>query len=112
MPVLFRKNQWGGFLARAYRMNPSETGAEALVAITLNRHIPLALRLMRLADVRALPGREKAVCLKLAEGRSVLEIANELGMTINTATGHVSSLYERFGVKSRDRLMVGLMTAH
>ncbi|MDB5525632.1 MAG: helix-turn-helix transcriptional regulator [Rhizobium sp.] len=111
-PALYRRNQWGGFSARAYRLDATEASQANLVGINLTRHIPLALRLMRLASVRELPRREKEVCLKLAEGRTVPEIAAALSMSNNTTVGHVSSLYQRFDVNSREKLMVSLLTAH
>lgn len=111
-PSLYRRNQWGGFSARAYRLDAAEIGQEGMVGVTLTRHIPLPLRLMRLACVRELPGREKQVCLKLAEGLSVAEIAANLAMSSHTVIGHVTSLYQRFDVNSREKLMIGLLTSH
>ena len=111
-PSLYRRNQWGGFSARAYRLDACDAAQEGLIGVTLTRHIPLALRLMRLAAVRELPRREKEVCLKLAEGRTVPEIAASLAMSAHTALGHVTSLYQRFDVNSREKLMVSLLTAH
>jgi DNA-binding CsgD family transcriptional regulator len=111
-PALFRRNQWGGFSARAYQMNAGEMGQAGLVGVMLTRHIPLPLRLMRLAGVHELPRREKQVCLKLAEGKAVPDIADELGMGIHTTNGHVASLYQRFDVSNREQLIVSLLTAH
>jgi DNA-binding CsgD family transcriptional regulator len=111
-PALYRRNQWGGFSARAYRMDAAEAGRFGLVGVTLTRHIPLPLRLMRLPVVRDLPRREKQVCLKLAEGASVPDIASGLAMSNHTANGHVASLYQRFAVSSREQLMLHLLTAH
>lgn len=111
-PSLYRRNQWGGFSARAHRLDGSDSSRAALVGVTLTRHIPLPLRLMRHPSVRELPRREKEVCLKLAEGTSVSEIAVSLSMSVHTVIGHVSSLYQRFDVNSRDRLMISLLAAH
>jgi len=110
-PSLYKRTRWGGFSARAYRMSPSAAEGESLSCVTLTRHVPLALRLMRLEPVRALPKREKEVCLLLANGRSMPDIALRLAMSINTVTGHVTSLYNRFAVNSRDQLLVQLLTA-
>lgn len=110
-PDLYRQNKWGGFSARAYRMNGHETGRDGLVGIVLTRHLPLGSRLLRLNDVRQLPSREKQVCLLLAQGYSIPEIAQRLAISPHTATGHVSSLYHRFDVNSREKLMTALLTA-
>jgi DNA-binding CsgD family transcriptional regulator len=111
-PALYRRNQWGGFSARAYRLDAADAARQGLVGVTLTRHIPLPLRLMRLSAVRELPRREKEVCLKLAEGGTMAEIAASLSMSTNTAIGHVTSLYQRFDVNSREKLMVSLLTLH
>ncbi|MDO6963749.1 helix-turn-helix transcriptional regulator [Rhizobium alvei] len=111
-PALYRRNQWGGFSARAYSLSAAETGQTETVGITLTRHIPLALRLMRHPAVHELPRREKDVCLKLAEGISVPEIAASLSMSTHTVLGHVTSLYQRFEVNSREKLMISLLSSH
>jgi len=109
--ALYRQTRWGGFSARAYRMNASEPGGTSLVSVNLTRYVPLAVRLMRLEAVRTLPKREKEVCLLLAHGCSAPDIAVRLTMSVHTVIGHVASLYDRFEVSSRDQLVVSLLLA-
>lgn len=109
-PALYMHNRWGGFSARAYRMQASG-GGDAMMSISITRHIPLALRLLRLASVSALPRREKEVCLLMADGLGVPDISERLSLSQHTVIGHVSSLYQRFEVNSREKLIVALLTA-
>ena len=64
-PGLYRQTKWGGFSARAYRLTPAEEGGDSLACVTLTRHVPLPLRLMRLQPVKALPRRDQLMVLLL-----------------------------------------------
>jgi DNA-binding CsgD family transcriptional regulator len=111
-PALYRQNKWGGFSARGYRLFPLDGMREDLVQVALTQHVPLSLRLMQLPAVRDLPRREKEVCILLAEGRTVPEIADRLDVSVPTISGHVTSIYLRFGVNSREKLILALLTGY
>lgn len=62
-------------------------------------------------DVRALQrdpredltGREKTMLAALARGRTNIELARELGISINTVKFHLRNLYEKLGLRNRSQ---------
>lgn len=50
--------------------------------------------------------RELEVLILLVQGKSNIEIANELCVSVHTAKAHVSSIIEKFGVKDRVQVVV------
>ncbi|SRR6266540_1650163 len=52
-------------------------------------------------DVDRLSDRERAVLVALAEGQQYKEIADHLGISINTVRNHVKRVYEKLHVKTR-----------
>jgi DNA-binding CsgD family transcriptional regulator len=65
--------------------------------------------LLESETVIALPAREKAICLLLAQGLETKEIAGRLGLTINTTISYIRSLYQRLGIASRHELLARLL---
>jgi DNA-binding CsgD family transcriptional regulator len=51
-------------------------------------------------SVISLTGRETDVLLLLARGRTYLQVADELGVSLNTVASHVKNLYRKLGVRS------------
>jgi two-component system nitrate/nitrite response regulator NarL len=56
----------------------------------------------------ALGHREQQVITLLCDGLSNREIANKLGVTEGTIKGHLHTIYEKLGVRSRIELMIAL----
>ena len=48
-----------------------------------------------------LTAREKAMLVALARGRTNIELARDLGISINTVKFHLRNLYEKLGLKNR-----------
>jgi len=57
-------------------------------------------------DYRSLTGREQEVFLKLAEGKTVDEIARSLGRSPKTVENHRSAIYQKLGLGDRYELLV------
>lgn len=55
----------------------------------------------QLEALRRLTPRERAVLMRLGQGRSPAQIADELGVTRNTMRKHLQNLYAKLGVHSR-----------
>ena len=49
--------------------------------------------------VRLTP-REAEVLLMLARGRTYVQVADELGVSLNTVASHIKNLYRKLGVRS------------
>jgi DNA-binding NarL/FixJ family response regulator len=56
-----------------------------------------------------LSAREKQVVTLVCNGFSNREIAEKLGVTEGTVKGHLHSIYEQLGVRSRIELMIALV---
>jgi DNA-binding CsgD family transcriptional regulator len=54
---------------------------------------------------RALTGREAQVLEQLSRGRSNLEIANALHISVNTVIRHVARIFRKLGVPKRQQLL-------
>lgn len=59
----------------------------------------------RLAERFGLTPREAQVCAQLARGHTVRGIAEELGITENTAWTHVRNTYAKCGVRTKQELI-------
>lgn len=59
-------------------------------------------------DIYNLTEREKAVLDKLLKGMTNKEIAEELFITENTVKKHISSIYNKAGVKNRHELLCSI----
>lgn len=55
-----------------------------------------------------LSGRQREVARRLAAGRSIPEVARELGISTETVRGHRDEIYLRLGVRSRVELSAAL----
>ena len=80
-------------------------GAEqtSQVGITIERRVPLALALLRRVEDLPLTAREKHLCLLLARGLSVPDLAAAMGLTASTVISHQRSIHAKLGVHSRVR---------
>ncbi|NTV95928.1 MAG: helix-turn-helix transcriptional regulator [Thiobacillus sp.] len=108
-PALHLRNPWGEFSLRGYRLQSVGDGMPALLGIQVARHVPLPLKLLGLASVQALPEREKAICVLLAQQHTTASMARALDRSPHTVISQVRSLYARFGVSSRSALFDTLL---
>lgn len=78
---------------------PSESPASAPAAEALEA------RVARLATTHQLTPREQDVVLLLARGRTAARVADELGISLNTARGYIQESYAKLGVHSKQELI-------
>lgn len=109
-PVLRLRNPWGEFVLRAYWLGPTD-GAEQTrqIGITIERRVPRMLALRRRVEDFPLTGREKQLCLLLAQDRSRRDLADAMGVSTGTVITHQSSVYSKLGVHSRAELLTALL---
>lgn len=107
VPALTRVTVRGRYVMRVWRMSasPDARPGPELYSVSVRRYIPLSLRLMESDTVMALPAREKAICLLLAQGLESKEIAVRLGLRLNTVISYIRSLYGRLGITGRRELV-------
>lgn len=109
VPVRYFNNQSGVFRLRAYWLDAAAQDNDGGIAIQIQRQLPLTLKLLQTAKVRALPHREQQACLMLAQGHTSTEIARRMTISPNGAVYHIRSLYNRIGISRRDELVKTLL---
>ena len=109
IPVLAVRNSSGRYSLRAYRLHDSAGAHSGLIGVQIARQVPLSVRLLESPAVRALPPREKQVCLLLIEGLATEHIAAKMGISTHGVVQHIRSLYNRLGIHRREELFPALI---
>ncbi|HUN92341.1 MAG TPA: LuxR C-terminal-related transcriptional regulator [Burkholderiaceae bacterium] len=105
-PALRVDNAWGRFRLNAYALGESDVG----VLIQRQEHL-----LVRLVDaMRSLPlsAQQREVALHLAQGRTNGEIAERLGVALNTSTYHVKQLFQKLDAHDRTDAIARILGGH
>lgn len=90
---------WGGFVFRPHLLS-GPTGLQ-VVALRVTRMTAEPLQLMLGAASLPLSPKQREVALLVARGHSNPEIAQQLGMALNTASYHVKQVFMRLDVHDR-----------
>jgi len=100
---------WGNFAFRRHAM-ASQHGAQA-VALLVSRLAAEPLRLTEGAAVLGLSPQQREVAVLMARGHSNTAIAQQLGITGNTASYHVKQVFARLNVHERSAVAKALCDA-
>jgi DNA-binding NarL/FixJ family response regulator len=92
---------WGRFVIRAFRMTDQKGRRADQIGLLIRREEPRSLSLVRGTGMAALSPQQREVALLIAAGRSNREIAEDLGLSFNTASSHVKQVYARLEVNDR-----------
>jgi len=106
---IVRHTAWGRFTVRAFRLDDEHGRRAQQVALLIRREEPKALSLVRGTGNSELSPQQREVALLLAQGRTNPQIAQELGLTLNTASYHVKQVYARLEVNDRDAVASRLL---
>jgi DNA-binding CsgD family transcriptional regulator len=98
---LLHATAWGRFVIRAFRLIDLKGRRAEQVALLIRREEPRALSLVRGTGVAALTPQQREVALLIVAGKSNREIADDLGLSFNTASSHVKQVYARLEVNER-----------
>ena len=79
------------------------------MGLLIRREEPRSLSLVRGTGMAALSPQQREVALLIAAGRSNREIAQDLGLSFNTASSHVKQVYARLGVNERSAVAQKLL---
>jgi DNA-binding CsgD family transcriptional regulator len=97
--------QWGRFHVTAYSLGEvgaAQAGVPATqIGIHVRRKEPLMVRFVEAMAQFDLSPQQREVALLIAQGRSNSEIADELGVSGNTAAYHVKQLFTRLDAHDR-----------
>ena len=109
-PVWRHSNPWGGFTFRAYWLKESDCPETALIGITIERQVPLPLKLSRRFAELSLTPKQTQIAMLLIAGQTYNDIAERLHISTHTVIDHVRKLQEKLDVSSRSELVAALMT--
>jgi DNA-binding CsgD family transcriptional regulator len=103
-PAASLKSPWGLFLLRAYWLESLQAEEHGLVGVTIERHEPLSLHLLRNMRASGLTERQRELCLLLFEGLSIPAAAERLRVSQHTIVDHLKKSYLKLDVHNRDEL--------
>ena len=103
-PSASLKSAWGLFLLRAYWLESIEAQENGLVGVTIERHEPLSLHLLRNMRASGLTERQRELCLLLFEGLSIPAVSKRLRVSQHTIVDHLKKIYLKLDVHNRDEL--------
>jgi DNA-binding NarL/FixJ family response regulator len=106
---LVRQNAWGRFTIRPFLLQDVRGRRGDQLALLLRREEPRSLSLVRGTGNSDLAPQQREVALLLAQGKTNPEIAQALGLTLNTASYHVKQVYLRLQVNDRDAVQGELL---
>jgi DNA-binding CsgD family transcriptional regulator len=98
-------NEWGAFRLRAY---PISEGFGVLI----ERYEHLLVRLVDAMRGLRLSAQQREVALLLARGLTNVQIARELGVSLNTASYHVKQLFTKLDAHDRDEVIARVLGGH
>jgi len=107
--LVVRDTAWGRFKVSAFPLNDERGRRASQIALLIRREEPKALSLVRGTGNSALSPQQREVALLLAQGRTNPEIAEQLGLSPNTASYHVKQVYAKLDVNDRDAVAQRLL---
>jgi DNA-binding CsgD family transcriptional regulator len=100
---------WGRFVIRAFRLTDPRARRADQVGLLIRREEPRLLSIVRGTGMAALSPQQREVALLIVAGKSNREIADELGLSFNTASSHVKLIYARLEVNDRNAVAQKLL---
>lgn len=105
-PVVLRDAPRIEALLMPMEPDPGEAmAAPAMLALLTLAPLPRREGAQRLAQVFDLPGREAELAMALADGQSIAEAAQAMGLTLETARNYSKRLYAKLGVRGQAELV-------
>jgi DNA-binding CsgD family transcriptional regulator len=94
------QTMWGRFRFRSHHLN-DRNGSNPVSALLVSRYAPESVRIAEGAAAMGLSPQQREVALLIASGFRNLEIAEHLGVSINTANYHVKTVFSKLKVTER-----------
>ncbi|WP_246475399.1 helix-turn-helix transcriptional regulator [Diaphorobacter ruginosibacter] len=109
LPAMRLHTAHGWFSLRAILMNaahaPLPGQPEHAVALHITHRVARGVRLLSTLQTLALPQRQHELAWWLARGLSESQVAQRMGISLNTAVYHRRQLYNRLDVTGREELL-------
>jgi DNA-binding CsgD family transcriptional regulator len=103
-PTITLDSKWGRFVLRGYQLRDGR-GREARIGLRLQRQMPMILRFVDAMGRQSLSPQQREIALQIALGRSNVEMARRLGVSLNTVAYHVKQLFLRLDVHTRSQAL-------
>lgn|GEM_PF-2532960 len=108
--LLRRRSPHGEFVLRAFALHQGVPGGDVQhIAVEIQRHAPLEVRLFASDLFRSFTAQEQLVARLLVRGDSQADIAQALGISPHTVVSHVRNIYRRTAATSRETLTAALL---
>jgi DNA-binding CsgD family transcriptional regulator len=78
--------------------------------VILDDFRPLADRVEHAAQVFGLSPVQSRVALAVSDGKSLVEVAADFGISLNTARTHLRRIFEKTGVSNQPALVAALLS--
>jgi DNA-binding CsgD family transcriptional regulator len=99
-PVVAVQTRWGKLQLRAYCLGEVATG-EAPIAIRITRQEPMLLRFAEALRTLGMPPQQQDIALRMAQGKSNQEIAQDMGLSPNTVAYHIKQIFSKLNAHGR-----------
>ncbi len=108
-PSAMLHTAWGRFVLRAYATSDPPLLADSVIAVKIQRQEPMLLRFVDALSTLALSPQQREVAVGLARGASNRELAEALGVSINTVSYHVKQLFQRLDTHDRQQMVATVL---
>jgi DNA-binding CsgD family transcriptional regulator len=104
-----RQTAWGRFIVRVFPLDDVRGRRARQLGVLIRREEPQSLSLVRGVGRSDLSPQQREVALMLSQGKTNPEIAEEMGLTLNTVSYHVKEVFGRLGVTTRADVQARLL---
>jgi DNA-binding CsgD family transcriptional regulator len=98
------RNTCGEFVLRGRLLTEFDHSTKQLVAVTIQRYVPVALKAVDALRKAPLSARQKQICVGIVKGMSFVDLAVALGLRPGTLSDYTRIVYEKLEVQSREQL--------
>jgi len=109
-PSLVVTNAWGRFVLRAYAVTDAPLDSHSSIAVSIRRQEPMLLKFVDALNDLELSPQQREVALGLAKGSTNRELADALGVSINTVAYHVKQLFQRLDTHDRQQMIARVLS--
>jgi DNA-binding CsgD family transcriptional regulator len=104
-PMEVIDNTWGRFVLRAYAISDGPFDGTARFAVRIHRQEPMLLRFVGALGELGLSPKQREIAAGLARGATNQELAEALGVSVNTIAYHIKQLFARLDTHDRQEMI-------
>jgi len=108
-PSLVLHNAWGRFVLRVYSISNAPLQSHSHIAVRINRQEPMLLKFVDALSGLALSPQQRQVAVGLAKGSSNRELADAMGISINTVAYHIKQLFQKLDAHDSAQMMTKVL---